>query len=257
MRGLVNLKNSCYFNSALQCLLHVPILTNHFNDNPYEGECEFTRHFSEFSKKFWKRGETDPLNPRELIRAFQKRWDYFTDDEEHDVQECVLCIIDILEEARPEIKEWIYGEYAYQIITRDGKKQRREPFAIHILTSDGDNLKTMMKKDVEYSVLTDYEDEGKKYSVATTRRVFGKLPRVFMISFDKKSHCSVIERLKVGDTKFRLVAAAVHRGVQDGGHYAAVTYHKKKWRLKDDEAVSELDALYDKAGYYLLMYIAM
>jgi len=264
MRGLVNLGNSCYFNTALQCLLHAPPIVNYFTHvededaarNESEFECTFTNMFAALARKMWTKGQSEPLNPKVLVREFQKHFPRFTDDEEHDAQEAILCIIDILERAAPDIKEYIYGEYAQQIVYPKGKKQTREPFAIHIVTSDGDSLKDMLTKDTAWRVLTDYvDDEGETYHCATTRRVFSKLPRMLMLSFDKKTHCSVVERLKIGERKYRLVAAAVHHGIQWAGHYGAYTYYDKKWYLKDDDTVEELPGgLPEKAGYYVLVY---
>lgn len=265
MRGLINLGNSCYFNTALQCLLHAPPIASYFThvedeeaaETETEFECEFTNLFAALARKMWTENEPEPLNPKVLIRAFQKHFPRFTDDEEHDAQEAILCMIDILEKAAPDIKEYIYGEYSQQIVYPKGKKQAREPFAIHIVTNVGQTscLKDMLKKDTAWRVLTDYTDDaGERYHCATTRRIFSKLPRVLMLSFDKKTHCSVVERLKIGERKFRLVAAAVHHGSQSAGHYGALAYYDKKWFLKDDEKVEEISGIPEKAGYYLLVY---
>ena len=55
--------------------------------------------------------------------------------------------------------------------------------------------------------------------------------------------------MSTGDS-YKLVASAVHAGVQFGGHYAAFTLHKKEWRFKDDECDLKR-AITNPASHYL------
>ena len=57
MKGFENFGETCYFNTALQCLMCIPVLTNHFIRYPYDGECTFTREYSKLVRIYWKRGE--------------------------------------------------------------------------------------------------------------------------------------------------------------------------------------------------------
>lgn len=110
MRGFVNDDTMCYFNSAIQCLFNIPILTNHFLRDPYkDGKCMFTVIYQVLLKQYWTADKT-PLNLDGLHFAFRKEFPRFGSDEQHDVQETVLCIIDILERSQPIIKDWFYGK---------------------------------------------------------------------------------------------------------------------------------------------------
>ena len=96
MKGLENHGNTCYFNTALQCLLYIPVLSNYFIRKPYTGECEFTKAYGDLVKMYWTRGK-EHITIKNVIEAFQKEFPRFRTNEQHDVQEAVLCIIDILE----------------------------------------------------------------------------------------------------------------------------------------------------------------
>jgi len=43
MHGFTNIGNTCYFNSAIQCFLHIHDISSHILRNKYEGDCLFTK----------------------------------------------------------------------------------------------------------------------------------------------------------------------------------------------------------------------
>jgi len=53
MKGLPNYGNTCYFNSALQCLLQIPQLSNYMILNTFQCEQEFTIEYQKIVKTFW------------------------------------------------------------------------------------------------------------------------------------------------------------------------------------------------------------
>ena len=58
MRGFVNEGTVCYFNTAIQCLFNIPILTKHFLREPYDGNCMFTTIYQLLLKKYWTADKT-------------------------------------------------------------------------------------------------------------------------------------------------------------------------------------------------------
>mgnify|MGYP001158116018 FL=1 len=258
MRGLVNHGNNCYFNASIQVLAHIPILANSFIKTPYEGPCSFTREFSEFIHKFWRASPEPrkPLDPLAMIREFRKHFPRFRDDEQHDVQECVLCIIDIIERAVPRVKEWVYGTKTQETHWPGGSSKTKDPFCVHILTHDrSGDLGRMLENASKWNAVEGYEDsDGQKHHVATTRTVLTETPKVLFISFDKKSHVDAVEHLSFSNgSTYRLVASAVHAGAQFTGHYMAFTKHGGKWSFRDDEICRECE-LEKTAGPYFMAY---
>jgi ubiquitin C-terminal hydrolase len=253
MKGFENLGNTCYFNTALQCLLHIPIMSNHFIRNPYDGECTFTKMYSDFVRLYWTRGH-ESVDIKPLLTEFQKQFPRFGTNEQHDVQEAIMCIIDILERAQPEIKKWFYGKKIQETIWSNGKSSNEEDFSVHLITSDGNDMGKMLEKSTDWNVLENFQDtEGKVHHVATTRMIFSKLSQVLMISFDTKSHVKIIENIHIGGLEYKLIASAVHVGHQYDGHYVSFVKRKNKWFLLNDESIQEHE-LPLEAGHYFMVY---
>lgn len=259
-RGFVNSKNTCYFNVTLQCLFHVPALSNYLNRSPHRGSCDFSRAYCELLRAYWRAEEPTAaaaLDPTPLLREFQKHFPRFVDGEQHDVQEAVLCVIDVLERAMPELKRMFYGKKIQETIWPGGKNTTEEPFSVHLLTArPGATMETMLEDSVAWRTLDGFvDDAGKAHHVATTRAVFSELPPLLLISFDKKSDVEVFERLEIGRVHYRLVATALHTGIQWGGHYVAFCFHRG-WFAVNDERVSALDGAPPPAGgHYFFVYV--
>lgn len=254
MRGFLNLGNTCYFNTALQCLLHIPVLSNYFIQRGYEGSCDFTKMYSTLVQFYWTSEQKGIVNPQALLHHFCKHFPRFENREPHDVQEAILCIIDILERACPEIKPWFYGKKVQETIWPGGKSTTTEDFSIHIVTAKHEDLGEMLRKSADWNVIENYEDtEGKVHNIATSRMLFSKLPQVLMISFDKKSYVEVIEKILIDKYEYNLIASAVHIGIQRDGHYVSYVRHGDKWYYINDDFTTET-SLPMRDGHYVLVY---
>lgn len=246
----------CYFNSAIQCLFNIPVLTNHFLRDPYKGEggCMFTTIYQVLLKHYWTADKT-PLNLDGLHFAFRKEFPRFRSDEQHDVQETVLCIIDILERSQPIIKNWFYGKKIQETIWPGGKTVNEEDFSIHLMTYRGDpDMSKMIKDSTDWNVLENFQDvNGITYNAATTRMLFSKLPPILMISFDTKSRIKMIQNMSLDDHQYNLIACVLHTGNQSGGHYVSYIRRKSNWYFINDEHVKEIPPP-PEGSYYLMIY---
>lgn len=254
MRGFVNEGTVCYFNTAIQCLFNIPLLTKHFLREPYDGNCMFTIIYQLLLKKYWTADKT-PLDLNGLQFAFQKEFPRFRTNEQHDVQETILCIIDILERSQPIVKEWFYGKKIQETIWPKGKTMKEEDFSIHLMTYKGSNdMGKMLEESIDWNVLENFQDtEGNTYHAATTRMLFSKLPPIFMLSFDTKSHIKIVDKLVLNDVVYNLSACALHTGIQNDGHYMTYIRRKTKWYFINDERVEErIPPL--EGSYYFMIY---
>ena len=107
-KGLVNIGNTCYMNSALQCILHIPQVHFYFlspvneNDSNLQKELpnkEILREFSSFIKKYHNKRIAEPLNPRSLKNAISRRNSIFEGNNQQDSSELLVFLLDALHES--------------------------------------------------------------------------------------------------------------------------------------------------------------
>lgn len=134
--GLFNLGNTCYSNSALQCISYIPLLRAYLlsrqfqrngdlnRDNPLGTGGQVLEEFAELLRGMWsgKSGTLQPLKFRHsLVRAKQR----YSGTEQQDAQELLNDILDILHEdsnrvlKKPYVEaiedEWVENTCLYRV----------------------------------------------------------------------------------------------------------------------------------------------
>ena len=105
--GLCNLGNTCYMNSALQCLAHALPLAEYFVTDSYKhdlnpknhqgSEGNISRLFADVVKAIWL-GKQKVFKPKALKEAVGKYCATFCNDDQHDAQEFINWLMDTLHE---------------------------------------------------------------------------------------------------------------------------------------------------------------
>lgn len=117
--GLSNLGNTCFMNSALQCLSHTESLVHYFTSKQYHAEInkdnplgmggELAKAFGALMEKLW-RGGASSISPRNFKHKMARCAPQFSGYQQHDSQEFVAFLLDGLHEDLNRVKQKPYME---------------------------------------------------------------------------------------------------------------------------------------------------
>ncbi|XP_042520355.1 ubiquitin carboxyl-terminal hydrolase 9-like [Macadamia integrifolia] len=118
LAGLQNLGNTCFMNSAIQCLVHTPPLVEYFlqdyseeinKQNPLGMHGELAFAFGDLLRRLWSSGRT-PLAPRAFKGKLARFAPQFSGYNQHDSQELLAFLLDGLHEDLNRVKHKPYVE---------------------------------------------------------------------------------------------------------------------------------------------------
>jgi ubiquitin C-terminal hydrolase len=257
MRGLVNLGNTCYFNSAIQCLAHVPALSKYLFLTSYDGPCAITREYQKIAKQLFLKDGKDPIDPSKLLDEFRKKFPQFANSSQHDAQEVIVQLIDVFENSlgKQIVQKIFNGEEVQETTYPDGSSSTTTTFTTLILdVNSNSKLEQLLEERLRHSIISDYIDSaGKKHHVAAIQRRIHKWPTVIMFTFAMYERKYKIEIPLTFEGKF-LFAVVLHMGIQWGGHYAMAVKRYDKWFIKDDDSVREISEPPTSGSFYMACY---
>ena len=121
--GLVNMGNTCYFNSALQCLSNTEDLTKYFLKKYYKTEINngsllgskgfISKLYAKFINQMWNE-DINRFCPKEFRVNFCRKTQLFLNSEQQDSQEFLLAVLDNLHEDLNRITNKKYQELQEQ-----------------------------------------------------------------------------------------------------------------------------------------------
>ena len=173
MHGFTNLGNTCYFNSAVQVLLHIREISSHILNNTYDGDCTFTKSYEKIVRIYFSTQDTKVFTLGPVLTEFIKIFPRFKIGMPHDTQDAIFCIIDILEKSYPRIKDLVYGETNQITISPVSKNISKIPFCVYILNVKRGvkNINIMLNESSKWNVIEDYvDDNGKKHHRRNEKR---------------------------------------------------------------------------------------
>jgi hypothetical protein len=208
-------------------------------ENGYEGDCVFTTEYN----KLVVNNSTDVLT---MLEDFRLRYPQFRGAYPNDVQEAVLCIIDIFEKSIgiDWFKKHFYGKMTTKISWDGGAKESVEDFSCHTINVGDDFFENTTYID-GYDVT---EDE--RCTHASIYTYISHLSSVFMISFNQYNNIHIVD-LPEYIKGYRLCAAALYMG----GHYVALVREGDEWYIYNDESKIKVEQYISRGSYYFATYI--
>jgi len=255
--GLANRGNTCFLNSALQCLSHVPELSNRLLKEEYTGPCALTREYSKLVKALWAKNRPTVIDPESFHKAFCEKFPRFRENMPHDVQEVVLELVDTFEHSLGVgfIQNIFNGTETQEVVYPGGVSKKDSELTLVVVHPEKQHqtLDELLKHREAYHAFSGYiDDSGKEHHAAVTRTYITKYPSTMIISFDQYERKSTVRVPRVFEN-YSLFGLVVHHGSVHGGHYTAFVKHKGVWRHTDDETVVTVEP--PEAGeYYLAFY---
>ncbi|GKV28911.1 hypothetical protein SLEP1_g37898 [Rubroshorea leprosula] len=116
LNGLVNLGNTCFMNSAIQCLVHTPEFARYFQEdyhqeinrqNPLGMVGELALAFGDLLRRLWAPGRI-PISPRSFKIKLARFAPQFSGNNQHDSQELLAFLLDGLHEDLNRVKQKPY-----------------------------------------------------------------------------------------------------------------------------------------------------
>lgn len=143
LTGLLNLGNTCFMNSAVQCLVHTPEFARYFREdyhceinwhNPLGMVGELALAFGELLRKLWAPSRT-PVSPRPFKTKLSRFAPQFSGYNQHDSQELLAFLLDGLHEDLNRVKHRPYLK-SKDAEGRSDEEVADEYWANHIARND-------------------------------------------------------------------------------------------------------------------------
>jgi len=252
MPGIANDGNTCWMNSALQCLLHVPQLVNFVRHDMFQeclfkkrkNACDLATEFSKLARAYWAGSEKGERSASAVVEAFMRTHRAFKGKRhKNDAAEALMLFVDTLHAALanttriPDHPVPFEGDAAswdehakaagYSLIFDVFVGQRR---------LEDDTFETFWGLTLDHSV---------PVTKGLSAYAFTRLPLILAITLQKseeKQFVTYDADMPVAENgfevRYKLFAVLLHHGGAEDGHWTALACHADSWTHYDDAAAS-------------------
>lgn len=270
MKGIINIGNSCYLNSAIQMLFNCSDFRKLFN-------------FTSFNKIIddYDDVNTNVFNPSEIKRIVANHNKMFANNHQHDSYEFMIYLLDIVEQSSDKHKD-LYNLFGIKIKTNikckllnclhQSENSVTELFLNLPLTNDLSESYRLYKST---TILSDKNNNGykcdkcKKISIARKKTITSFWPNNLIVVL-KRFNQSNNQWISKDNRKvnvpllwrhnYKLKGGIIHLGVYGGGHYVYFGEENGIWYLCNDSHISiinDIDGFMKNQGAmsYILLYV--
>ncbi|KAL3672354.1 hypothetical protein V7S43_003042 [Phytophthora oleae] len=106
--GLINMGNTCFMNSALQCFVHSPVFREYFLSNRFEGDVNKKNHlgsrgaiaavYANLQSSLWRERDQGYMLPGRFRDEFTRVRRHFEETRQYDAHEFMVALLDCLHE---------------------------------------------------------------------------------------------------------------------------------------------------------------
>jgi ubiquitin carboxyl-terminal hydrolase 36/42 len=273
MKGIINIGNSCYINSAIQML---------FNCLDFRKLCIDT-HFNKIINDY---DDSNIFNPSEIKQIVANHNKMFANNNQHDSYEFMIYLLDIYEQiAKKSNKNYNKDLYnLFGIKTRinikckllnclhQSEHTETELFLNLPLTNDLSESYRLYKGTEQLSSKNDngYKcDKCKKISIARKKTITSFWPNNLIVILKRFTHTNN-QMISKDNRKvnipliwrhgYKLKGGIIHLGVYGGGHYVYFGEENNIWYLCNDShinIINDIDSFMKNQGAmsYILLYV--
>lgn len=270
-----NFSNRCWFNAAVQAVLHIPQLANLLRSDEIfpqilvkkrKNSSDFAVELSRVAREYWSTFKHEKVvNLDVLFDIFVKINRNFGGKKTYDSTEAFLAIIETLDGAFVAKEPLPLPEGANLDSWNEHINKTKSSFLSDILLGQSKRVYNDETSYEHFSALTlskptiaagveDYlldEDTG-------IVREFTKLPLILPIILQKGADKNFVHyetSMSVGGTDYTLFAVMLHAGNHTGGHWVSMGANAGVWNLFDDSKctrIFDLNSLIQKDAMMLI-----
>ena len=269
-----NNSNRCWFNAAIQAVLHIPQISNLMRDEIFEkilvkkrkNSSDFAVELSRIAQEYWSTFKHEKvINIDALFEIFVKINRNFGGKKMYDSTEAFLAILETLDGAfvakeplplpeKSNLDSWnehinkTKSSFLSDILLGQSKRTYKEETSYEHFSA-----LTLSKPSVEAGIEDYLHDEDTGIT-----REFTKLPLILPIIFQKSADKNFVHyetSMVISDVEYILFTVMLHAGNHTGGHWVSMGANAGVWNLFDDSKctrIFDLNTLIQKDAVLLL-----
>ena len=274
-----NNSNRCWFNAAIQAVLHIPQISNLMRDEIFEkilvkkrkNSSDFAVELSRIAQEYWSTFKHEKvINIDALFEIFVKINRNFGGKKTYDATEAFLAILETIDGAFVAKEPIPLPESCCIDSWNEHIKKTKSSFLSDILLGQSKRVSADGETSYEHfsaltlskpTVAAGIEDYLLDEDTGITRE-FTKLPLILQIIFQKSADKSFIHyetSMAISDVEYTLFAvmlhAGNHAGNHAGGHWVSMCSNAGQWNLFDDSKctrIFDLNTLIQKDAMLLI-----